>query len=146
MPPPLGGATLHRPAARGPRTIRRAARPHSTARTAARPVTPARPPHAPAAPATAVAHDLASAASPLDDGYDEIAASAAACGLTLRQAAVARLVARGLTNLQIAAALGISRYTARNHVAEVLARLAVARRGRVRAAMTERLRAAGGGS
>lgn len=99
---------------------------------------PARPPHLDAAAVTAPA------ATPADGAA--LATIADACGLTLRQAAVARLVARGLTNVQIAAALGISRYTARNHVAEVLARLAVARRGRVRAAMTERRRAAGCGS
>jgi len=104
-------------------------------------VIPARPPHL---DADAALPDTAPDTT--SDDRAALVAIADACGLTLRQAAVARLVARGLTNIQIAAALGISRYTARNHVAEVLARLTVARRGRVRAVMNERLRAAGCGS
>jgi DNA-binding response OmpR family regulator len=56
-------------------------------------------------------------------------------GLTLRQAAVARLLARGLTNPEIAAALAISRFTARNHAEQVLAKLGVVSRGRVAAAL-----------
>ncbi len=56
-------------------------------------------------------------------------------GLTLRQAAVARLLARGLTNPEIAEALAISRFTARNHAEQVLAKLGVVSRGRVAAAL-----------
>ena len=53
--------------------------------------------------------------------------------LTPRQANVARLVADGLTNEEIAKALGISRFTARNHVEQVLAKLDVPSRARVAA-------------
>lgn len=53
--------------------------------------------------------------------------------LTPRQANVARLVADGLTNEEIAQALGISRFTARNHVEQVLAKLDVPSRARVAA-------------
>ncbi len=56
-------------------------------------------------------------------------------GLTLRQAAVARLLARGLTNPEIAETLAISRFTARNHAEQVLAKLGVVSRGRVAAAL-----------
>ncbi|MGZ8412580.1 MAG: response regulator [Gemmatirosa sp.] len=56
-------------------------------------------------------------------------------GLTLRQAAVARLLARGLTNPEIAEALAISRFTARNHAEQVLSKLGVVSRGRVAAAL-----------
>ena len=56
-------------------------------------------------------------------------------GLTLRQAAVARLLARGLTNPEIASALSISRFTARNHAEQVLAKIGVVSRGRVAAAL-----------
>ena len=60
-------------------------------------------------------------------------------GLTLRQAAVAQLLAEGLSNPEIADALGISRYTARNHARDVLARLGVSSRGRVAAVLREML-------
>ncbi len=53
--------------------------------------------------------------------------------LTPRQASVARLVAEGLTNEEIAQALGISRFTARNHVEQVLAKLDVPTRARAAA-------------
>ncbi len=53
--------------------------------------------------------------------------------LTPRQASVARLVADGLTNEEIAQALGISRFTARNHVEQVLEKLDVSSRARVAA-------------
>ncbi len=56
-------------------------------------------------------------------------------GLTMRQAAVARLLARGLTNPEIAGALSISRFTARNHAEQVLAKIGVVSRGRVAAAL-----------
>ena len=52
-------------------------------------------------------------------------------GLSLRQAAVTRLIAAGLTNPEIADELGISRFTARNHTAQILAKLGVPSRGRV---------------
>ncbi len=53
--------------------------------------------------------------------------------LTPRQASVARLVAEGLTNEEIAGVLGISRFTARNHVEQVLEKLDVPSRARVAA-------------
>ena len=56
-------------------------------------------------------------------------------GLTSRQAAVARLLARGLTNPEIAEALAISRFTVRNHAEQVLAKIGVAGRGRVASAL-----------
>lgn len=56
-------------------------------------------------------------------------------GLTARQAAIARLLARGLTNPEIAALLTISRFTVRNHAEQVLAKLGVANRGRIAAAL-----------
>ncbi len=55
--------------------------------------------------------------------------------LTARQAAVTRMLAAGLTNPEIAAALSISRFTARNHAEAVLAKIGVASRGRVAAAL-----------
>lgn len=51
-------------------------------------------------------------------------------GLTDRQAAVAVLLADGLSNAEIARALAISPFTARNHVEQVLAKLGVSSRAR----------------
>ena len=58
-----------------------------------------------------------------------------ACGLTLRQAEVALRIARGDTNPEIARALGISRFTVRNHAEQVLARLDIPSRWQVSAAV-----------
>ncbi|MGZ8414794.1 MAG: response regulator [Gemmatirosa sp.] len=55
--------------------------------------------------------------------------------LTLRQASVTRLIAAGLNNREIAEALAISRFTVRNHVEQVLAKVGVPSRGRVAAAL-----------
>jgi DNA-binding response OmpR family regulator len=55
--------------------------------------------------------------------------------LTAQQARVARLLAEGLSNPEIAAALDISRFTARNHAREVLAKIGVPARARVAAAL-----------
>ena len=52
-------------------------------------------------------------------------------GLTPRQLEVARLLAEGLTNGEIAETLGTSYYTARNHAEQVLRRLGVASRAAV---------------
>ena len=52
-------------------------------------------------------------------------------GLTPRQLEVARLLAEGLTNGEIAESLGTSYYTARNHAEQVLRRLGVASRAAV---------------
>jgi DNA-binding response OmpR family regulator len=58
-----------------------------------------------------------------------------ACGLTLRQAEVALLIARGRSNPEIAERLGISRFTARNHAEQILARLKVESRWQVASAL-----------
>jgi DNA-binding response OmpR family regulator len=60
-----------------------------------------------------------------------------ACGLTLRQAEVALLIAGGRTNPEIAERLGISRFTARNHAEQILARLKVESRWQVARALLD---------
>ena len=52
-------------------------------------------------------------------------------GLTPRQSAVARLLTQGLSNEEIADQLGISRFTARNHTEQVLAKIGAPTRARV---------------
>jgi DNA-binding CsgD family transcriptional regulator/PAS domain-containing protein len=52
-------------------------------------------------------------------------------GLTAREIQVARLIAEGLSNNEIAARLGVRFFTARNHVERMLAKLGVAGRNRV---------------
>ena len=61
----------------------------------------------------------------------------AACGLTLRQAEVALLIADGRSNPEIAERLGISRFTARNHAEQILARLKVESRWQVARALCD---------
>ena len=56
-----------------------------------------------------------------------------AVDLTPRQQEVARLVARGCTNKQIAQRLGISRFTAETHVRNILERLGAAGRSEIAA-------------
>ena len=68
-----------------------------------------------------------------------------ACGLTLRQAEVALLIAGGRTNPEIAGKLGISRFTARNHAEQIFARLKVESRWQVARALCDAV-AAGRGS
>ena len=68
----------------------------------------------------------AAAAEPLSD--DVLHAS---YGLTAREIQVARLVAEGLSNSEIAERLGVKFFTARNHVERTLAKLGVASRHRV---------------
>jgi DNA-binding response OmpR family regulator len=58
-------------------------------------------------------------------------------GLTPRQLDVAKLLAEGRTNQEIAEALGTSFYTARNHAEQVLRRLGVASRAAVGALFFE---------
>lgn len=60
--------------------------------------------------------------------------------LTSRQREVAALVARGLTNKQIARRLGISRFTAETHVRNILDRLGAASRAEIAAWATEQSR------
>jgi DNA-binding CsgD family transcriptional regulator len=59
-------------------------------------------------------------------------------GLTLRQAEVAILLARGARNDTVALALGVSASTARRHTEAVLARLAVRSRSEVAAVLSAR--------
>ena len=61
----------------------------------------------------------------------------AACGLTLRQAEVALLIAGGHSNPEIATRLGISRFTARNHAEQIFARLKVESRWQVARALCD---------
>jgi DNA-binding CsgD family transcriptional regulator/PAS domain-containing protein len=56
-------------------------------------------------------------------------------GLSAREVEVARLVATGLSNHEVAERLGVSYFTARNHVERVLSKLGVANRARVGAVL-----------
>ena len=56
--------------------------------------------------------------------------------LTAREIVVARLLAEGQTNVEIARQLGISRFTARNHTERVLAKLGVSNRAKVASALS----------
>jgi DNA-binding response OmpR family regulator len=67
-----------------------------------------------------------------------------ACGLTLRQAEVALLIAEGLSNPEIAGQLGISRFTARNHAEHIFARLRVESRWQVARALCDAVAAVAG--
>ena len=69
-----------------------------------------------------------------------------ASGLTLRQAEVALLIAEGHTNPEIAERLGISRFTARNHAEQVLARLNVESRWQVGRALSDAVAGARSGA
>jgi DNA-binding response OmpR family regulator len=52
-------------------------------------------------------------------------------GLTERQIEVARLLAHGMSNAEIAERLGLSTYTARNHTEQILLKLGASTRARV---------------
>jgi DNA-binding CsgD family transcriptional regulator len=56
-------------------------------------------------------------------------------GLSAREIEVARLVANGLSNAEIAEKLGVSYFTARNHVERLLSKLGVGNRSRVGAVL-----------
>ena len=56
-------------------------------------------------------------------------------GLSAREIEVARLVAAGLSNQEVAEKLGVSYFTARNHVERLLAKLGVGNRSRVGAVL-----------
>jgi predicted ATPase/DNA-binding SARP family transcriptional activator/DNA-binding CsgD family transcriptional regulator len=58
--------------------------------------------------------------------------------LTPREEEVAALVARGLTNRQIASELSISEHTAANHIAKILRKLGISSRSQITAWVTER--------
>jgi DNA-binding response OmpR family regulator len=81
----------------------------------------ARPPAAVAAPAAPPG-----AMRPLDD-----AELRARYGLTERQVTVARLIAEGCTNAELASRLGLSFFTVRNHAEQVLGKMGVANRSAV---------------
>jgi DNA-binding response OmpR family regulator len=79
-------------------------------------------------------------------GYDPAAASqgvvgftdeelADRYGLTQRQVEIVRMLAAGLSNPEMAEALDISRFTARNHTQQVLIKLGLSSRARVAAAL-----------
>ena len=59
----------------------------------------------------------------------------AALGLTARELEVAQLLARRLSNAELAAALGVSAHTARHHTERVMAKLGVSRRSEVATAL-----------
>ena len=59
-------------------------------------------------------------------------------GLTSREVEVAALVARGLTNRQIASELSISEHTVANHIAKILRRLELGSRSQLTAWVVER--------
>ena len=59
-------------------------------------------------------------------------------GLTPRQALVARLLAEGCSNAEVAERLGVSDHTARNHTYHVLAKLGTSKRARVAALLRTR--------
>ena len=63
-----------------------------------------------------------------EPGDDELQAR---YGLTRRQVAVARLLAEGCSNLEVAARLGVSGHTARNHTFQVMSKLGTSSRARV---------------
>jgi predicted ATPase/DNA-binding CsgD family transcriptional regulator len=73
----------------------------------------------------AIAYALASAAAPRPDASQHMAR------LTRREQEVAALVARGLTNREIAARLVISERTAESHVQNIMGKLGVTSRGKV---------------
>ena len=56
-------------------------------------------------------------------------------GLSAREIEVARLVANGLSNAEVAERLGVSYFTARNHVERLLSKLGVGNRSRVGAVL-----------
>ena len=60
-------------------------------------------------------------------------------GLTDRQIAVARLMAEGCTNAELASRLGLSFFTARNHAEQVMLKLGVGNRSAVGPMLHERL-------
>ncbi|MDF1506229.1 helix-turn-helix transcriptional regulator, partial [Roseisolibacter sp. H3M3-2] len=65
------------------------------------------------------------------DAWPDGGALAARFGLTARLAADARLLADGCSNGEVAARLGVSEHTARNHTLQVMAKLGAARRARI---------------
>jgi len=85
----------------------------------------------------ALAYAFGARAVPADAAPAPVGRSGAP-GLTTREFEVARLVARGLTNKQIAATLVISQRTAEGHVEHVLTKLGFTSRAQIAAWVTER--------
>jgi DNA-binding response OmpR family regulator len=110
------------------RTLELMARVDAMARRVVRERSAASVQQAPAAPVPAAAPD-ASLLTPQQ--------VMSACGLTLRQAEVALLIAEGRSNPEIAGQLGISRFTARNHAEQIFARLKVESRWQVARALCD---------
>jgi DNA-binding response OmpR family regulator len=77
-------------------------------------------------PAAAAAGPAPGAVRVLDD-----AELRARYGLTDRQVAVARLIAEGCTNAELASRMGLSFFTVRNHAEQVMAKLGVGNRSAV---------------
>ena len=82
------------------------------------------------------ADDLAAAADPARDRCDQIELSA-------RQSQIADLVARGLTNRQIARSLEMSEKTVETHLARIFAKLGVTNRAMLASSATRRRAGAG---
>jgi DNA-binding response OmpR family regulator len=85
-----------------------------------------------AAPAAASAAPPPGVLRPLDD-----AALRERYALTDRQITIARLVAEGCTNAELATRLGLSFYTVRNHVEQVMGKLGVNNRSAVAPMLVE---------
>jgi DNA-binding CsgD family transcriptional regulator len=82
--------------------------------------------------------ELEAAFSALQSGEDMVAGNGGTSGvtntdLTPREREVARLVAQGLSNPEVAAVLGVSPHTIRTHVASACSRLGVNSRARLAA-------------
>ena len=75
--------------------------------------------------AAAAAPPPAAGAGPTDEELQ------ARFGLTERQVAVARLLAEGCSNAEIAERLGVSEHTARNHTMHVMGKLGTSKRARI---------------
>jgi non-specific serine/threonine protein kinase len=86
----------------------------------------------------AIAYALGVPGTPTAPSAAPAVDSDTAPGLTAREKAVAKLVARGLTNKQIAATLVISQRTAEGHVEHVLTKLGFTSRAQIAAWVAER--------
>jgi DNA-binding CsgD family transcriptional regulator len=75
------------------------------------------------------------ALEPSAPGAAAPAALTALTALTAREAEVARLLARRLSNAEVAAALGVSAHTARHHTEKVMQKLGVRKRADVATAL-----------
>jgi DNA-binding winged helix-turn-helix (wHTH) protein/DNA-binding CsgD family transcriptional regulator/tetratricopeptide (TPR) repeat protein len=89
-----------------------------------------------AAAATAAAQPLLEAATEIDSRLDRHDAVQPWSPLTLRELEVARLVARGLTNREIAAELRITARTAGSHLEHIRTKLGAGRRSEIAAWVT----------